>query len=328
MKQRDQTALSDVARAATPPSRRDEAGRTVTESRRPGRRDRGEIVFRRALVIAYLISGAVIAWALVGGWSFYSLPPLLRAHHPGYWTFKAGGSLGHALGIVGSTLMVVMLGYSLRKRVRALRGFGRIGHWLDAHIFMGVVGPLLVILHSSFKVHGLVALSFWSMILVSLSGVVGRFIYLQIPRARNGEALSLAEAEALDRTLAARLRQEFGLDEVALKRLDALSTPPRQSGFWGLWIGLVVDRLRRDRELRDFSLHCPGVPPALLRQLFLVVREKDVLHRRLALWDRVQEVFHHWHILHKPFAVVMYVFMIMHIVVVSLTGYGWHWGLP
>jgi hypothetical protein len=54
-----------------------------------------------------------------------------------------------------------------------------------------------------------------------------------------------------------------------------------------------------------------------------VVRQKAQVHRRILLWDRVHELFHYWHVLHKPFALVMYLFMIVHVAVALVTGYGW-----
>ena len=132
------------------------------------------------------------------GASFYATPLGERAHHEGYWHWKAGGSIGLLLGMVGAGMMVVLLLYSVRKRVKALRRAGPIARWLDIHIYLGVVGPLLIILHTAFKVGGLVALSFWSMIAVALSGVVGRFLYLHIPRTRAGEELSLRELQHAD----------------------------------------------------------------------------------------------------------------------------------
>jgi len=275
------------------------------------------------LTIGYAVAAAALTWAIAAGWSFYTTPLALRARHPGYWTFKAGGSVGHVLGLAGSVLLVLLLVYSLRKRARVLRRLGPLSRWLDVHIFMGVVGPLLVVLHSTFKVGGLVALSFWSMVLVALSGVVGRYLYQQIPRARNGEALSLAEAERLDAALLTRLREEFGLDDAALQRLDALSTPPASGGL----LRLAADSARRGRVLRRFTRECGDVPPDLLRRLARVVREKDAIHRRLAMWDRLHALFHYWHVVHKPFAAVMYVFMVVHVAVALMTGYGWGWGL-
>jgi hypothetical protein len=49
------------------------------------------------------------------------------------------------------------------------------------------------------------------------------------------------------------------------------------------------------------------------------------VRRRIVLWDALHRVFHHWHVLHKPFAVVMYLFVLVHVIVASLTGYGLSW---
>lgn len=280
-------------------------------------------MFRKALVLAYLLAAACAAAVAVRGASFYATPLNQRARHPGYWTYKAGGSLGHPLGVAGASMTVLLLGYSLRKRVRALRRLGPLSRWLDVHIFLGLLGPVLVILHSSFKVQGLVALSFWSMVVVALSGVLGRYLYLQIPRTRAGEALSLQELEAQDRALSRRLGLEFGLDEAALRRLEALSTPPPARGLLALLLGLLRDDLRRGRELRAFARSCRGVPAGLLRDLERLARQKHALHRRLLAWDRLHELFHYWHVFHKPFAVVMYLFMVVHVAVALATGYAW-----
>jgi len=219
---------------------------------------------RIILAVLYLVAFAAMAHYLYEGWSYYRTPLLERPHHPSFWDLKPGGTYGHSFGVIGSALMIVMLLYSVRKRARPLRRAGAVGAWLDFHIFCGIVGPLLVILHSSFKVQGLVALSFWSMIAVALSGVVGRYLYRQIPRTRTGDELTLSEVEA---------------------------------------------------ELRALTVAQDELPPAL-------VKRREWLRDRIARWQRLQELFHHWHVFHKPFAVIMYVFMAVHVAVVIATGYG------
>ena len=97
---------------------------------------------RRVLpVVLYGLALSTIAALFVLGFDFYRTPLLERGHHPGYWTWKAGGTVGHTLGLVGSAMMVLMLLYSVRKRVGALRRVGPLSRWLDVHIFLGVVGP-------------------------------------------------------------------------------------------------------------------------------------------------------------------------------------------
>lgn len=218
---------------------------------------------RVVLALLYIVAALAIAHYLYTGWSYYRTPLLERPHHPSFWDLKPGGAYGHAFGVIGSALMIVMLLYSVRKRAKPLRKAGPLGAWLDFHIFCGVVGPLLVILHSSFKVQGLVALSFWSMIAVASSGVLGRYLYRQIPRTRAGDELTLAEVEAEARELTSRLQE---------------------------------------------------LPPAL-------VKRRAWLLDRIQRWQRLQELFHYWHVFHKPFAVIMYLFMIVHVVVVVMTGY-------
>jgi hypothetical protein len=280
-------------------------------------------VYKAGLTILYVAAGAFVLVAFARGFDFYRTPLLERAHHEGYWQWKAGGSVGHRLGIVGSSMMVLMLLYSVRKRVGALRRVGSLGRWLDIHILLGIVGPLLVVLHSSFKVQGLVALSFWSMIVVATSGVFGRYLYLQIPRTRAGEELALAEYEAEDLELSGQLRTRFRLDESQLARLDALVAIPTRTGLLGGFVRLVTDDLRLRSGLRAFAKSCRSVPAPVFREFERVVRQKANVHRRILLWDRVHELFHYWHVLHKPFALVMYVFMIVHVAVAVVTGYGW-----
>jgi hypothetical protein len=255
------------------------------------------------VVLAVLYAAAVLALLhyLAEGWDYYRTPLLERPHHPQFWSLKPGGSLGRAFGMVGTALMLVMLLYSVRKRSKPLRKAGPLSVWLDFHIFCGIVGPLLVILHSSFKVHGLVALSFWSMIAVALSGILGRYLYLQIPRTRAGDERTLADVEAEARALTGRLR-ELGLTDAMVATLDEIAAEPR-------W-------LHRRRRLRAFEREHGG------RELVAAIEQKSALQRRIVRWHRLQELFHYWHVFHKPFAVIMYLFMIVHVTVVSLAGYG------
>ena len=69
----------------------------------------------------------------------------------------------------------------------------------------------------------------------------------------------------------------------------------------------------------------PGLPPDVARNLASVIAQKKVLRRRIVLWDAIHRLFHHWHVIHKPFAVVMYLFVVVHVVVASLAGYGFGW---
>jgi hypothetical protein len=287
-------------------------------------------LFLGLLYAAAFVAIAQLAWE---GLSYYATPLIDRPRHEDFWSLKPGGSRGHLYGVIGSSLLVIMLVYSLRKRMKILRRLGKLRDWLDFHIFCGVVGPLLVILHSSFKVQGLVALSFWSMIAVALSGVLGRYLYLQIPRTRAGDELSLAEVAELRAELTRKLRDELHLPEATLAELDRIALggiapiAPEKRRLAILLFQLpfqtVSLRMRLHSFRRRLQRELADAPRGLLKEVTRLARQKALLERRIVLWSHLQQLFHYWHVFHKPFAVVMYVFMVLHIAVVLVTGYGW-----
>jgi hypothetical protein len=96
---------------------------------------------------------------------------------------------GHGIGILGFILMLMTETlYSFRKRSRLAR-WGRPADWLRFHIVTGLVGPYMVLLHSSWKYNGLAAAAMLMTLIVVLSGITGRYIYTRIPRGPNGEEL-------------------------------------------------------------------------------------------------------------------------------------------
>jgi hypothetical protein len=287
--------------------------------RQPGGRPGPSVV----LVLGYTVGLASVAYFLVTGLSYYMTPVGERARHPDFWTLKPGGTLGLQFGAIGLLMMTVMHLYSARKRIRVLRGLGPLRGWLNGHILLGILGPLFVVLHSSFKVGGIVAISFWSMVAVALSGIFGRYLYLQIPRTRAGEELSLAEVERADRELTRRLRDDFGADDAYLEEVERASAPPPARGLIKVLVLLLLEDMGLRRRARTTPL--PGLPPEIARELAAVVAQKRLLRRRIVLWDAIHRLFHHWHVIHKPFAVVMYLFVVVHVVVASLTGYGFGW---
>jgi hypothetical protein len=286
---------------------------------------KGSRAFRALLVLAYAAGiGAVLYFAVTGA-SYYLAPLQERPRHPLYWARKPGGSLGLRLGVAGLAMMTVMHVYSARKRLRFLRRLGPLRSWLDFHILLGILGPLFVVLHSSLKVGGLVAVSFWSMVAVALSGVFGRYLYLQIPRTRAGEELSLADAQRADADLTQRLRTELGVDEVFLRGLEQTVAPPPSGSALADARAIVLGAWSARRRANALVRSLTDVPPHLRRALLALTREKARLRRRIVLWEATHRLFHHWHVVHKPFAIVMYVFVVVHVAVALYTGYGRPW---
>jgi hypothetical protein len=93
---------------------------------------------------------------------------------------------GHGIGILGFILMLMTETlYSLRKRSRSVR-WGRMSNWLQFHILTGLVGPYMVLLHTSWKFNGLAGVTTLFTIVIVISGFIGRYIYTRIPRTMDG----------------------------------------------------------------------------------------------------------------------------------------------
>lgn len=263
------------------------------------------------LAVFSLAVAVLVGWTVWQGWDYFTTALSARPHHPDFREFRAAGRVGHGLGILGSLMIVLLLLYSLRKRWHRLAGLGHIGRWLDAHIFLGVSGPLLVTLHTSFKVQGLVAVSYWSMMAVAFSGVFGRYLYLQLPRNVLGEAMTLEQIQAQLTETDRRLREQHGLDQRIMSALEAVTT-----AGGSLW-RLPLNNMLLGMRLRN---HLPaGASPAVL----VDAKARVLLGRRILFHNRIRELFHYWHVIHKPFAFLMLIIMVIHVGVTVALGYRW-----
>ena len=111
--------------------------------------------------------------------------------------FKAGDDVGYWLGVAGAVLMLVLFIYPIRKHFKFTSKWGSVKGWLIFHMMLGVGGPLLILVHSGFEYGSLNAgVALYSMIIVALSGVVGRFIYARVNRGLYGEIVSQQELKA------------------------------------------------------------------------------------------------------------------------------------
>src|SRR5512140_2763644 len=168
------------------------------------------------IFIALLVAIVCITFiALVAnGLSYYGTSMEERVYNPAHLSLKPSGVIGHGLGIAGSLLMLAgIASYMASKRFRSMSRMGLLKHWLEAHIFMCTLGPILILFHTAFKFGGLVAVSFWSMVAVFLSGIIGRFIYIQIPRSIEGRELTLSEVRDMKTNIGSVLSGSYKLDE-------------------------------------------------------------------------------------------------------------------
>lgn len=286
-------------------------------------------IFKRFLFLLYVCGFITIGYLLWRGLPYYRLPLQERPHSPLHAVLKPGGIDGHGVGIVGSAMILLLFLYSARKRGLFGLRLGRPSRWLDIHIFFGIMGPLLITLHTSMKFSGIVSISYFSMLAVMLSGIIGRYIYIQIPRNAAGDMLTLKEINARDQYISQVLIERFKVPVEVLKKIHDLSGARLAQKTGG--VASVATILKNDlqRPFRIWQLRrlirAPGhnIPPKAMREIVRLARQKMLLMRRRGFLETVHKVFHYWHVIHKPFAYVMIIIMFIHIIITVTFGYRW-----
>jgi len=217
--------------------------------------------------------------------------------------------------------------YMIRKRKPRLVGFGYLKHWLEFHIFLCSVGPVLILYHTSFKFGGIVSVSFWSMAAVVLSGVVGRFIYIQIPRSIQGNELEIEDINMMSANLTAKLKSEFGINGIISERLESISFIHQYENLsLGKSIILIFkDYFRSLLLLRKIykEIDYMNLAKRKANRIKDLVKSKIVFQRKIGMLRTMQKFFKYWHILHLPFAIIMFVIMFIHVIITILFGYRW-----
>ncbi len=281
--------------------------------------------------VFFLIAAGLLSTIVLGihGAGYYATPLEDRPFHPQYTSLKPTGLLGQGYGIIGSLMITVgVIMYSSRKRWRAMANLGRIKNWLEFHIFLCLLGPMLVVYHTTFKIGGLVAVSFWSMAAVVLSGVIGRYFYVQIPKGIYGNELSSQDLAAENEKIAETLRKQFGFDANLLKRIDSAALPSRPVAEMGLMevisFFIVNDLMRRSRLHTLFEeLERRGLQAQMLSRIRVMASRRIMLTRRIAFLQQFKKIFHYWHVVHLPFSIVMFVILSIHVGVAIAFGYTW-----
>lgn len=260
------------------------------------------------------------------GFSYYNTPIEERFYHPDHNWFKPSGAFGHGLGIVGTLLVVIgVFGYQAKKKFRFLARLGRLKYWLEFHIFLCSLGPVMILFHTAFKFGGIVSLSFWSMIAVVLSGIIGRFIYIQIPRTIEGRELSLNEVREMKGDLGEVLKGTYALDAKSYQAvLDAVSINSQRMG--GNFFSRIVGKYFEDKKtisLIKSTLRESGLSNTDTRKVTKMVSNEISLNNRIARLVTMQELFKYWHVAHLPFALIMLIIMIIHVGITLAFGYRW-----
>jgi hypothetical protein len=298
------------------------AGKSATGNKASGH--------RRLLTTILIVAVTAIVSLGIYGKDYYRLDQSERPFSPKHHLLKPSGTLGINLGLAGVLILCAIFLYPLRKRWGWLQKQGDSKHWLDHHVVLGVAAPVCIAFHASFKFRGLAGIAFWMMVAVSLSGLVGRYLYAQIPR-------QAAAAETSLRLLQEELQNQTIIPQTDLQRLlyrlPSANSVNRWSTFRALCY-MVASDLARPIRVALLRFKVTGTRRAigstsrtlspknfLLEQVVMLVCQQAVISRRMLFLSHAQQIFKLWHVVHKPFSYAFAVLALGHIVVAMLLGF-------
>lgn len=295
-----------------------------------------ELGHRVRVRIAALAAFVFLAAIAIYGADYYILPLDQRPYSEKHELLRPSGAIGLKLGIVGTALFFIIFLYALRKVIPWLGRIGTARHWMDFHVIAGISAPIVIAFHASFKFQGIAGVAFWIMLAVALSGIVGRYLYAQIPRSLSAAEMSLGELQDNERMLAEFLLVQSVFTEAQLRkalqapsserasRVGALAAIVRMIAF-DMMLPFRMARLRRVAG-RSVGLSSLGGLLATgnreVEDIIGIVRQKASLSKRVLFLDQTQKVFHLWHVIHRPFSYAFALLAILHIVVVMGLGFG------
>jgi hypothetical protein len=244
--------------------------------------------------------------------------------------FKAGDDVGYWLGVAGAVMMLLLFSYPLRKHFRFAQRWGPVKGWLYAHMVLGIGGPLLILVHSGFQIGSLNAgVAFYSMVIVVLSGVVGRFIYARVNRGLYGEVASLSDLKVragLEQE-GARSRLSFapevektllGFAQREREASPGWATNMRRSFFlpWSQWaVYWQCAQLLKEPSARLAKrLQWDAIKISEQRRLARkLVRRYLNAEVKVAQFGAYEWMLSAWHIAHIPFVYMLVISTLVHI---------------
>jgi hypothetical protein len=242
---------------------------------------------------------------------------------------------GYWLGIVGASLMAILLLYPLRKRLRWMRVLGATKHWFRMHMTFGVLGPVLILYHCNFSLGSLNdTVALFCTVLVAASGLVGRYLHKQIHADLDGHRATLRELSEKARLTAAERTQTRALVPQLLERMteyDELVLAPAQSAVASalLPLKLAVETRWAALKLIRFAraaLHSQARKSPIVRAqrrrlqaaTNRLVKEHLKRVRRVATLRSYERLFSLWHVFHLPFFYMLVVAALIHVLAVHM----------
>jgi hypothetical protein len=276
-------------------------------------------------VIGLMLLGSALAS------SYYLAPLSEKVRSPLHPWLRPSGYVGQTAGILAVLIFIFLWLYPLRKKFRWLEWTGVMSKWLDVHVSLALIIPFLGAIHAAWKFEGLIGLGYWSMIVVCLSGVVGRYLYVHIPRGATGMELTAEEISTERRELIAAVAANSGLPMAQVEAvLRSDPVPIEGAGFLKTLALMVQDdlvRRRAGRALRRLVKRTAGakLSHTAVNEVVKLASREMALTQQARMLAATQRIFRFWHVAHRPFAMAALVAVLVHVGVVVGLGMTWFW---
>jgi hypothetical protein len=287
------------------------------------------ILYRTMLIwLAGMATLTGILLFLSWHWAYYSLIPSQRPLHPNHFMLRPSGLVGLLLGIIAASLFVLNLGYLVRKQLITASWLGPLRTWMDMHVLTGLIGMGLVTLHSALApVSVLGSLASVALVSTILTGIVGRTIYIQVPRSLEGRELEFQQVQSrLD--ACRRQLEQVGVQADWLR----LSKPPQEEvlhkGLVQSFLSMLVGDRQRRREYRRLKHQILEAPElqTIARQILPLTKEFCVHWQWLKRYYELRGLIASWRFFHLWMAVLMLCVVIAHVVLAVRFGNLSLWG--
>ncbi len=240
--------------------------------------------------------------------------------------YRPGVGLGYSLGLAGGLMMLTLLLYSFRKHIKFMQGLGKLKYWFRIHMILGVLGPTLVLLHTTFRVGSInAAVALYSMLLVAASGLIGRFVYTRIHKGLYGSRTTLKEvrAELSESTDNVKSRLHFFPEvEKWINKFEHEALEGKRGFFAGIWYFLSFDvsRMllvwRSRRNIRQVL--GVGHMDDIAKDAVQMVSRYLLQIQTVAQFKKFEQIFSAWHVLHIPLMYMMVAAAIFHVIWVHM----------
>jgi hypothetical protein len=244
--------------------------------------------------------------------------------------FKASDDVSYWIAVTGGSMMLALFSYPLRKHLRFMQRLGKVKWWFWVHIFFGIAGPWLILVHSSFHIGSLNAgVALYSMVIVVASGVVGRFIYVRVNRGLHGERMTLDTLRERAGLIESDARSKLDFSPqvkallLAFERRELHGNPSwwthlRQVTLLPVWRRIIQLRCAFElrRRLHDLAASQGWTPDDLRRRQRRALRLSDRYLDAVvsvAQYIAFRRMLALWRLAHLPFVYLLIVSVAVHV---------------